>query len=202
VLLTCALPSVAANEAPRPGDSATHAIYVVRRGLHTGIAIPAARWPDRKWPVRAEFPDARYLEFGWGDAAYYQAETKTSGMTVAAVFWPTSSVVEVLGLTDVSLQLSSGYEAVELHVSEQQLDALVASIGESFSGTGVTPTGTVLTAPQGRSRFYFARGKFHFFRMCNWWTARRLEAIGCPIGHVPVVTPTRALHEARRCERK
>jgi uncharacterized protein (TIGR02117 family) len=185
----------------QPTDvSPTYSIYVVRRALHTGIAVPPAGWPDQAWPVLTDFPGARYLEFGWGDAAYYQAETKTLSMTLAAVFWPTPSVVEVLGTADVSMQASSNYEAVEIRVTGQQLDALAASIAASFSGDSVTRTGTVGAYPEGQSRFYVARGKFHLLRMCNWWSAKRLEAAGCSIGHWPVLTASRVLREARRCQ--
>jgi uncharacterized protein (TIGR02117 family) len=183
---------------PQPIDvSPTYCIYVVRRDRHTGIAIPAAEWPEQTWPVLADFPGARDLEVGWGDAAYYQAETKTLSMTLAAVFWPTPSVVEELGLADISPQASSSYEAVEIRVTGQQLGVLAASIAASFSGDTARRTGSVRAYPEGQSRFYVARGKFHLFRTCNRWSAKRLEAVGTPSAAGP---SSRALREVRRCQ--
>jgi uncharacterized protein (TIGR02117 family) len=181
-------------------DPATsmHSIYVVRRGFHTGIALRADDWPDRTWQLLHDFPHAKYLEFGWGDAAYYQAQEKTIGMTLAAVFWPTESVMEVIGLDTVSTQRSKDYEAVEVPLSDAGWHALVASITDSFSGDTVTPTGTVFTTVIGQSRFYRARGYFYFPRMCNRWTAERLKSASCPIQSWSVVTASRVMREARR----
>jgi uncharacterized protein (TIGR02117 family) len=142
------------------------------------------------------------VEFGWGDAVYYQAEKKTLGMTLAAVFWPTPSVMEVLAFDDISLAASSDYEAVEIRISEEELKTLAASITDSFTARTAVPTGTKLVTTAGESRFYHARGEFHFFRMCNRWTTERLAAIGCTIRSWPVISATRALSEARRCAAK
>lgn len=192
--------SVATSGSRPIATDALHSIYVVRRELHTGIAIAAADWPEQSWSLLADFPGARYLEFGWGDAAYYQADEKTFAMTAAAVLWPTPSVMEVLGLDDIARQSTPDYEVTELHVSGQQLRALAASIASSFTSHAVVPTGNVREMPQGPSRFYHARGKFHLFRMCNRWTTQRLTAIGCSIRPWPVLSASRALREARRCE--
>jgi uncharacterized protein (TIGR02117 family) len=177
----------------------THSIYVVRRAWHTGIAVAASDWPDRRSALLAEFPDARWLEFGWGDAVYYQAEEKTIGMTLAAVFWPTDSVMEVLSLQHVRAGPGPDYESVEIHVSADELRALAAGIERSFAGETLRPTGKMILTVEGPRRFYHAEGRFHFFRMCNHWTAQRLKAAGCSIRPVPVITASRVLSEARRC---
>jgi len=175
-----------------------HSIYVIRRSLHTGIAVRAAEWPDRNWPLLADFPGATYLEFGWGDAAYYQAQKPTLRMTLAAAFWPTDSVMEVVGLNAVSTVQTPDYEAVEVRLSSDGWRALTASIAGSFAGDRITPTGTVFTTAEGQNRFYHARGKFYFPRMCNRWTAERLEAASCPIQSWSVVTASHVMREARR----
>lgn len=178
--------------------SSTHSVYVVRRGFHTGIALRADDWPDRTGRLLQDFPGARYLEFGWGDAAYYQAQEKTIGMTLAAVFWPTESVMEVIGLDAVSTRRSEDYEAVEVSLSDAGWHALIASIVRSFAGDKITPTGTTFTTAAGQSRFYHARGHFYFPRMCNRWTAERLKSASCPIQAWSVVTASRIMREARR----
>ena len=187
---------------PRASESEgdlIHTIYVIRREHHTGIAVATADWPDRNWPVLADFPKARYLEFGWGDAVYYQAEEVTLGMTLAAALWPTPSVMEVLALSDISLREAADYQIVELKTSEREFRALTASIASSFAGETVMPTGTAWQTTLGDHRFYHAHESFHFFRMCNRWTAERLQSLGCSIGALPVITASRALREARNC---
>lgn len=175
-----------------------HSIYVIRRNMHTGIAVRADEWPDRNWALLADFPDANYLEFGWGDAAYYQAQKPTFGITLAAVFWPTDSVMEVAGLDTVSTVQTPDYEAVEVRLSSAGWRALTESIAGSFAGDMIMPTGTVFTTAEGQSRFYHARGHFYFPRMCNRWTAERLKAASCPIQSWSVVTASRVMREARR----
>lgn len=178
--------------------TAMRSIYVVRRGLHTGIALRIEDWPDRTGRLFQDFPSASYLEFGWGDAAYYQAQKKTLGVTLAAVFWPTDSVMEVIGLDALSTQRTKDYEAVEVLLSDAGWRALSASIAASFAGDTITPTGTVFTTAAGQSRFYYARGHFYFPRMCNRWTAERLKAASCPIQDWSVVAASRVMREARR----
>lgn len=194
----CACSSASRCYSDADAASVTHSIYVVRRGFHTGIALRADDWPDRTGKLLQDFPYARYLEFGWGDAAYYQAQEKTVGMALAAVFWPTQSVMEVIGLDAVSTQRSEDYEAVEVSLSDAGWHALIASIAGSFVGDKVAPTGTAFTTAVGQSRFYHARGHFYFPRMCNRWTAERLKSASCPIQAWSVVTASQVMRETRR----
>jgi len=53
---------------PAPGEPVV-AVYVVNDGWHTGLALPRAELAATNMPVVRDFPDARYLQFGWGDAA-------------------------------------------------------------------------------------------------------------------------------------
>lgn len=196
--------SLAMTGAVDPGAAGTSdggtSVYVVRRAWHTGIAIPAAAWPDPTWPVLADFPDARYFEFGWGDAVYYQSETKTVRMALAAVLWPSDSVIEVIGTSAEMPQANDAFEAVEIRASAQELAALVTSVRASFADDGATPTGELRAYADGPARFYAARGKFGLLKMCNAWTAERLKVLGCSVGRLPVLTSSRVLREARRCE--
>ncbi|RPH75343.1 DUF2459 domain-containing protein, partial [bacterium] len=68
----CAAPVMHGD--PSSMDTAhPHSIYVVRQPWHTGIVVLAADVPANAWLARRDFPDAAYLEVGWGDRAYYQA---------------------------------------------------------------------------------------------------------------------------------
>jgi surface antigen len=49
------------------------------------------------------------------------------------------------------------------------------------------------------NRFYKAKRKFYFPRMCNWWVAARLMQAGCSIEPWTVITASRAMSEAREC---
>jgi uncharacterized protein (TIGR02117 family) len=173
-------------------------VYLVRRGHHTGLALDVADWPSREWPVLASFPQARYLEFGWGDAAYYQAPDPTLGMTIAAIFWPTPTVMEVVPWQVVAAGVEDS-ETVALHVSDAELQEIAKSIDDSFIQP-VSATGNGYETASGRALFFHARGKFHLFRMCNRWTAERLQLAGCSVRPQLVMTASQAVTAAQRCE--
>ena len=170
---------------------------MVRRGHHTGIAMAVADWPNRERSVLTNFPRAGYLEFGWGDAAYYQAPDPTLGMSIAAVFWPTPTVMEVVPWQVVAANVEDS-ETVELHVTDAELRAIAKSIDDSFVQP-ISPTGNGYNVSAGRALFYNARGKFHLFRMCNRWTAERLQLAGCSVRPGLVMTATQLITAAQRC---
>ena len=160
--------------------------------------MATADWPNRDWPVLASFPQARYLEFGWGDAAYYQAPAPSLGVTIAAVFWPTPTVMEVIPWQVVAEGVEDS-ETVALRVSEAELRALARSIDDSFVQP-IGATGSGYDVSRGRARFYHARGKFHMFRMCNRWTAERLQLAGCSVRPRLMMTASQAITAAKRCD--
>ena len=160
--------------------------------------MAVADLPNRDWPGLKDFPQARYLEFGWGDAAYYQAPDPTLGVTIAAVFWPTPTVMEVVPW-QVIAENAEDSETLVLHVSDAELQAIARSIDDSFVQP-ISATGNGYRVAAGRALFYHARGKFHMFRMCNRWTAERLQLAGCSVRPRMIMTAAQAITAAKRCE--
>jgi uncharacterized protein (TIGR02117 family) len=199
-LATCAILCGCSSSDERTSSAAerSRVVYVVRRAHHSGIAVATADWPNRNWSVLASFPQARYLEFGWGDAAYYQAPDPSLGVTIAAVFWPTPTVMEVIPWQIVAEGVEDS-ETVALHVSEAELQAIAKSIDDSFVQP-ISATGNSYPVARGRALFYHARGKFHTFRMCNRWTAERLQFAGCSVRPRLTMTASQAITAAKRCE--
>jgi uncharacterized protein (TIGR02117 family) len=183
----------------KPADAErSKVVYVVRRGHHTGMVLAVADWPDRNGSVLADFPQARYLEFGWGDAAYYQAPDPTLGVTIAAVFWPTPTVMEVVPWQVVAQGVEDS-ETVALRVTDAELQAIAKAIDDSFVQP-ISATGNGYNVASGRALFYHARGKFHTFRMCNRWTAERLQLAGCSVRPALTMTASQAITAAKRCK--
>lgn len=200
VLATCAILCGCSSSDERTSSDAerSRVVYVVRRAHHSGIAIATADWPNRDGPVLASFPQARYLEFGWGDAAYYQAPDPALGVTIAAVFWPTPTVMEVIPWQVIAEGFEDS-ETVALRVSNAEFLAIAQAIDDSFVQP-ISATGNGYDVPNGRSLFYDARGKFHMFRMCNRWTAERLKLAGCSVRPRLMMTASQAITAAKRCE--
>jgi uncharacterized protein (TIGR02117 family) len=174
-------------------------VYVVRRGWHSGVAVAAADWPQRDWPLLASFADARYLEFGWGDAAFYQADKPTLGMTLAAVLWPSPTVMEVVPLQATPPPEAGDFESVAVHVTHAELQAIAASLDASFAHP-ISPTGKTYRTAGGEARFYHARGEFYLFRMCNRWTSELLELAGCAANPRSAMTAGQVIKAAKKCE--
>ncbi len=86
-----------------------------------------------------------------------------------------------------------------LRVSEAELQALAKAIDDSFVQP-ISATGNGYDVSRGRALFYHARGKFHMFRMCNRWTAERLQLAGCSVRPRLTVTASQAMTAAKNCE--
>jgi uncharacterized protein (TIGR02117 family) len=178
------------------GADGLHSIYVVRRGWHTGIAISTSHWPDSEWALLDDFPGADYLEFGWGDERFYQAEQNTPWLTTRAALWPTSSVIHVIGF-EAPLGDMEALEVEPVRISADGLRRLTNSLEREFAGASPTVSGPQSTLAPSPNQFYEATRSFYFPRMCNWWVARLLETAGCPIQPWTVVTASRVMREAR-----
>jgi uncharacterized protein (TIGR02117 family) len=199
LLMACLTLGACSHKRTVADSERSQVVYVVRRGWHTGVALATADWPQRDWPLLSSFADARYLEFGWGDAAFYQADKPTVGMALAAALWPSATVVEVVPLQAAPPLGADDYESVALHVSNAELKAIASSLDASFAQP-INPTGKTYRTAGGEVRFYHARGKFHLFRMCNRWTAELLELAGCAVSPRLTVTAGAVVKAAQKCE--
>jgi len=176
-------------------------VYLVSHGKHAGIAIRRADVPSGIWPESADFPEAEYLEVGWGDWDYYQAQEIGLWITLKAAFWPTASVLNVVGFRG-PVQVYYPYsEIIEIQPSRKSLERLVLYIHDSYLRNGKSraePLGT----PYGNSRFYPAVGKFDIFNTCNVWVARGLRYAGYPITPSFAITAGNLMSQASRFGRE
>ncbi len=172
VLLTACAPPLA----PPPGQTylaAKTVIFVTSNGWHSGIIVAKADLPPDRLPETADFPEARFLEFGWGDAVFYPAKKVTLGKTLRAALVPTPAVVHVVGLRAEPARSFPKAEVVSLPIDGENFGRLIDFVNASFQRVGATGPGLYAT-----SRFYPAKGSFHLFNTCNTWTARALAAAG------------------------
>ncbi|MCH8169325.1 MAG: DUF2459 domain-containing protein [Proteobacteria bacterium] len=177
LLTACAAPPPAPPPS-QPDLDAKTIIFVASNGWHSSIILAKADLPPGRLAEAADFPEARFLEFGWGDAVYYPARRATLGMTLRAALVPTPAVVHVVGLRAEPARSSPEAEVVSLALDDKNFGRLVDFIDASFERAGApraAATGPGLTTT---SRFYPAKGRFHLFNTCNTWTARALAAAG------------------------
>ena len=174
VFVLLALPSAAAET---PGGKR---IFVTSNGWHTGIVIARADLPKGAIPETADFGDAAYFEFGWGDREYYPAPRKSLGLTLGAAF-PGEAVVHLVGLPRHPREMFPGNETITLRLDEGAFRRLVAYLHESFERRGAVRVRASARGLYDFSAFYPATGVFHLFNTCNTWTARGLAGAGLPI---------------------
>ncbi len=170
------------------GEPATQAAHVLSNGWHTAIVVARGEVAATGLlPEAADFPEAAFLEFGWGDREYYPADETTLGMTLRAALMPTPSVMHVAGRERLP-QAGGEREVVQVGLTETGLRRMIGAISDEFerpAGGRAEPVGAGLYPA---SHFYEAAGRFHLFNTCNTWTARMLRAGGIGISPAGVIS--------------
>lgn len=188
-----------------PGDPALYPaagpgreIAVIDHGYHAGVALRTAdlRWAAigiaRRDPAKAallralavRWPTAEWVEIGWGDRAFYQATARISDiqldLALAAVLWPTPSVVQAVPLWQPPAEAfpHSGRHMLTLS------DPGFARMAEAIAGA-IAPGPNGLPAPVGPSlygagEFLPSSLSYHGLRTCNQWVAGLLRRAGVP----------------------
>ncbi|RDD60810.1 DUF2459 domain-containing protein [Ferruginivarius sediminum] len=174
---------------PADGGARTHAVRVIDRGWHTAIVVPRPELAATGLlPEAGDFPDAAFIEFGWGDRVYYPAKTTTLGMTLSAAFTATPAVMHVAGHSRAPDEAHPGSEVIRVALTDSGFRGLVRAIAGEFQRPGGGRAVSVSRGLFPDSLFYDAHGTFHLFNTCNTWTARMLRAGGVDLSPVGVVT--------------
>jgi len=161
--------------------------------------VRRADLPAGAWPVLDAFPDARYLEVGWGETRYYPGESRGVWGAVRAGAWPSSSVRHVVPFGSAVQSSFPKNTIVRVPVSAAELDALTLYVAASFD---TTADGAARHAAPGyypNSQFYASGLPYHVFNNCNHWAAGALEAAGCDTSPRWTLTVGRVIRQAQRC---
>ena len=182
--------------------AATMNVYVLSNGWHTAIVLPRSSVVDTGMLLEAaDIPGAAFLEFGWGDRAYYMAEEPSFGMAVDAALSPSSSVIHMAGL---SLEPKAAYpksETITLKLTWGEFERLVRAVSDVFRRPNGARAKPIAPGHLPMSHFYEAHGEFHLFNTCNTWTARMLEASGIRMSPAGIVTAKELMAQLRKAIR-
>lgn len=173
-------------------------MYVVDHGKHAGIVIKRATIPKRLIPEKADFPNAEYLEFGWGEVDYYPAPSPSWWLALKAALWPTPSVLHVVGIRSPPTIFFTGLKIVRLDLDRCAWMRLVQYIHASFARDGALKAKPLQRGLYGDSWFYPARGSFHLFNTCNGWVTKGLKFSGLPLGIVEPLTSSQLMGRLKR----
>ena len=172
-------------------------IYVLHRGLHTGLIVKAVDIAPWTWPESLDFPGAEYIEVGWGDRQGY-CYPLTSGSACRAMFYSKGSVLLVHTFTNtVTTEYNRiASEIIEVQLSPRGFDQMCDYIGKTYALEASNRPVPMPTIYQGED-FFRARGHYWMFHNCNNWTAGALREAGCPISPRLSVLPGIVMHETR-----
>lgn len=199
LLLLCSACTGPAKAPPfSSGDEPFASIYVINHGKHTGLTVRRADIPPGLWPESGDFHNADYLELGWGDWDYYQADDPGIWLTLKAAFGSTASVLHVVGVKGSVVERFAGYEIIRLELTPRGFARLLDYIHQSFARNGEAKATPVRPGFGRDSLFYPARGKFRIYNTCNGWVASALETAGYPMGMFRPVTADQLMAKARQ----
>ncbi|MGX2040544.1 DUF2459 domain-containing protein [Methylocaldum sp. MU1018] len=194
----CCAPSRLREPSATERSDAGRAIYLINLGWHTGIAIRRADIPVDSWPESEDFPNAEYLEVGWGDRGFYMAPDFSLWLALKALLVPTDSVLHVVGLPVHPTAYFPSAEILEIPLSERQLKQIVRYIHDTYAHEGAAKASAIAPGLYPDSRFYPAVGKFHIFNTCNVWVADALRSAGFPVAPLLSLTSDELLCRARK----
>jgi len=191
------VPAAAASAAPVVQPPTPYSVHVVNHGWHAGLVLRAGDVPAGAWAAQADFPDAEYLEVGWGDRTYYMAADPGPWLALKAVAWPGPGVLHVVGVDAAPERYFPGAEILEIGVAPDGLQRLLAHLRQSHELDGAGRPVTLGPGLYGHSRFYASREQFHLFKTCNVWVATALQAAGVQVAPALTLTTERLMVQLR-----
>ncbi|MDD7984259.1 TIGR02117 family protein [Lentisphaera marina] len=150
-------------------------IYIVSHGWHTGFVIPAQTIQKELPQLKQRFGDTPFLEFGWGDKGFYQANEITSKLTMHAIFWPTASVMHVVEVPTIPQQYFRNSEVKRLWLNKEKYALFITYLTKSF----LKKDNKIIELKNGiygNSQFYKGEGNYYLMNTCNKWTAKGLKS--------------------------
>ncbi len=197
--VSCGACAAPVREAPAQGaGEPSKTIYLVSHGWHAGIVLQRAEIPESVWPAPGDFPDAQYLEVGWGDMDYYQTPDPHMGLILKAALLPTASVLHIVGFNGPVPAYFPYSEIIRIELSSAGLEHLSRTIAASFTTDEAGNTTSLGPGLYGNSRFYRSRETYHLFNTCNVWTARALRDAGLPISPARAISVESLMSHARK----
>ncbi len=175
-------------------------VHVVKVGWHAGLIVESEHLGDA-FPEHEQMPHAELLKIGWGDDKYYPDPSPSFWVTLRAIFWPSRSVLHVVGVEPPIEHYFPGSEVVTMHISEEGMEEMTEFLAGYFR-TG--DDGKPIYHSYGRygnSAFFESYGRYYIPKTSNVYTARALRSAGVPITPVYAPTAGNVMRQARSVAR-
>jgi uncharacterized protein (TIGR02117 family) len=163
-------------------------VYVIAAGWHTDIGLPVLRITAPLGSIRSDFPDAQWLEFGWGQREVYMNPEPSLGELLRSAL-PGPSVMMVRSLPRPPPEaLGAPARVVTLLASTEGLARLCDYVWDFLAKDPAGRPYRVGPGPCGDCVFYASDGTYDLNHTCNTWTAEVLRAGGFPVNPEGVIT--------------
>lgn len=172
--------------------------FVLQAGRHTGIVIRTKDVSPADWPDVVNYQSHIFLDIGWGDERFYQAEGNPPLLAARAAIIPTSSVIHIVPFSIDPLNLYTGNTFLKrIEATSEQFSALCRVISDSFQrDAGGKPIESRIN--ESSRSFFKSKGKYHIFNTCNTWVVRCLKDSGFDVHPAGVVSQQHLIKVLRK----
>jgi hypothetical protein len=151
-------------------------LYVIRRGWHIDLGFAA---DDVIGPLKLtgqQFPQARFLTFGFGDRRYLHARNPAFPNMLAAL-WPGDGLMLVTALRGTPQQAFGDSEVVELTLSAHEALQAQRQMAATFLLQDGRPQSDG-AGPYEGSAYWRSTLRYSAAYTCNTWAAQVLASAG------------------------
>jgi hypothetical protein len=188
-----------ASAVSEPAD-APITIYVARRQWHIDVGFAAADLTVPLKSVASDFPEVRYLFFGFGDRRYLMAKNHHLPTLLSAI-WPGAGIMLVTGLRASPDEAFGAEHVIELRATAAQARSLQSFIWGSF-GKQDGAAAVYAAGPYQGSLYFGATPVYSGLHTCNTWAAEVLEAGGLRVSAAGVILAGQLWTRARRASQR
>jgi hypothetical protein len=154
-------------------------IYLIRRKWHVDIGFAAVDLQPPLAALRADFPAARYLLFGFGDRHYLLDKDQGLG-GMSGALWPGPGLMLVTS-PETTLQAAYGEgNVIKIAVTPAQSADAQAFIWKSLA-TSQGAIAPLRAGPYDGSLYYASSDRYSAVHTCNTWAAQGLQAANVPV---------------------
>jgi uncharacterized protein (TIGR02117 family) len=162
--------------------------FVLQAGWHTGIVLRTANVSPADWFDVVNYLPHKYIDIGWGDERFYQAEGNPPLLAVRAAIMPTSSVIHIVPFSVDPHNLYTGEVFLKrIEATPEQFKALCRIISDRFQrDSNGNPIESRIN--ENSRNFFKSKGKYHILNTCNTWVVQCLKDAGFDVNPAGVIT--------------
>lgn len=176
----------------------SHSISLVQHGWHVGLLVPTPLIFKEIPQLKERFPNAQFLEIGWGDRGFYQSKELTWDVYLSAIFWPSASTMHIVGVHEDFESFTQNRTTQKLCLSQVELSQMIKFIRSSFQKDDSKQIQSSVKGLYGDSQFYQGQGRYNWTYTCNRWVAEALKSSGLSLWSQGLLTSQSLMSEVEQ----